>query len=104
MTFEEFLEKLAETKSVIDWQFGTKIGNSLESIRGYNAHGSCFCPITAVSFLLTGEFSSVGQFDKCGENLGLSQDLITQIVCNADKIQELHTSYRQKLLQAVGLT
>src|SRR5262245_20492069 len=79
MTREEFLVKLTELKEKFTWKVDYKL-----HLRGYNEKGTCFCPITAVYYVETGNYVEEGAVNIAAKALKLNVNTVERIIRAAD--------------------
>lgn len=72
--------------------------------------GSCFCPVTLVAKLITGEFYEQNRVDAAAKAIGLSRAIRNRIVNAADDVRgeaftrdQITQRWRTKILIAAGL-
>lgn len=102
MTRNEFLIMLENVKHRFKWEI-----SSGYAIRGWQCD-SCYCPITAVNWVLNKKFFPYIQVDTAADMLGLNADLADLIVCAADAVinwrgEKYDKELRDELRSIVGL-
>jgi hypothetical protein len=109
VNFEEFLDKLDDTKDKIKWGFDLSFFKSKRFglIRGRYNNNRLVCPITGLYNVVKdyNYIDSVGLSDvkEAGINLGLDEDLIEKISGAADNYEDCDKEIRVKLLEVLNL-
>lgn len=110
MNEEGFLEKLKEIRNRFEWRVDSNTGEIRGLIKGEEG---CFCPITAVTCILTDSYFDLSEVLSAAEEIHLDPEIAEDIIVSADKFIEANTciepehktSYqglRTRLLEAIG--
>lgn len=107
MDIPTFIAKLGEVKDKYTWKvdlYDAHIRGFL--IEGGNPTDQCVCPVTAVCYIVTGDYFQEGDLDDAGKAIGLSDEEISEIGYAADyfarDLEAPQREIRALLLSAIG--
>lgn len=95
MKKREFLEKLKTAKDHFRWEI-TDESKTIVGSLPLDGDCVCFCPITAVQFVLTGEFRAPEDWEAAAREIGLDLSVAHEIVNAADHVH-FHKELRDEL-------
>jgi len=103
VVFEQFLEKLGETRKKYRWYItdngrirAHKKKNLINLWNG--SYYDIFCPLTVIT-----KHQSVGNFSEVGKKLGFKYKESLEIIKSADAQLDSNTKIRKQILKATGL-
>ena len=101
MTAAQFYEKLGEAGKRMVWYVSSE-GN-LRARFKYPKVERCFCPVTAVAYMVTRNYYETAFFEDAAEALGLNIDFANKVAESADNYSDGSKKVRRRLLHTVGV-